>query len=358
MNPTRRVRLLVFTPIVALVIVGLDWWIRAMPSPVYLSIQHLEGPSGAGRIFLTASPSAAGKSVTTLTPAFAGISGPETSFDGLRILFAGKRTPKEPWQIWEIRRDGAQLRQVTHTQEDCTQPHYLPDDRIVFCRKLKDTTALFSCRMDGSDVVRITYNRDPIRDTLVLDDGRILFSMRGQWATVNTDGTGVASYTGAPEDIQAARARIAQALHPTAPRPRPTGHVSVVDTKKKETGLLFCLNAYFSDRPSVSNLPDGAIRKVRIWMGEPAPRVLGDAPVEKDGSFLLDLPADTPLRFQLIDAQEQVVAEQRTWIWVRPNENRGCIGCHEDRRFSPENQVPLAIRKTPVRLMRPPLDRP
>ena len=38
------------------------------------------------------------------------------------------------------------------------------------------------------------------------------------------------------------------------------------------------------------------------------------------------------------------------WIWLRPNERRGCIGCHEDHEMVPENRVPLAVKTSPVNI--------
>jgi hypothetical protein len=69
-----------------------------------------------------------------------------------------------------------------------------------------------------------------------------------------------------------------------------------------------------------------------------------EAPVESDGSFVIEVPADRPLRLQLI-GPDGALAEDPSLIWVRPNENRGCIGCHEDAEASPENRVPLALER-------------
>jgi hypothetical protein len=35
-------------------------------------------------------------------------------------------------------------------------------------------------------------------------------------------------------------------------------------------------------------------------------------------------------------------------MWLRPNERRGCVGCHEDPELVPANRVPLAVKKNPV----------
>jgi hypothetical protein len=45
------------------------------------------------------------------------------------------------------------------------------------------------------------------------------------------------------------------------------------------------------------------------------------------------------------------MAEALTWIWVRPGENRGCVGCHESRTEVPDfDFMPEALRKPPTRM--------
>ena len=74
----------------------------------------------------------------------------------------------------------------------------------------------------------------------------------------------------------------------------------------------------------------------------------GIVEVEEDGSFQLKIMADTPFRIRTLDEEDNVVRGPCSWLWLRPNERRGCIGCHEDPEMVPENKVSLAIRKSPV----------
>jgi hypothetical protein len=67
----------------------------------------------------------------------------------------------------------------------------------------------------------------------------------------------------------------------------------------------------------------------------------------------LRVPADRPLRLQLIDDQGFAIRNERAWFWVRPNERRVCIGCHENRELSPDNVSPLAARRQPTDLTDP-----
>ena len=79
--------------------------------------------------------------------------------------------------------------------------------------------------------------------------------------------------------------------------------------------------------------------------------LLGEAPMEEDGSFYIAVPPDKPVRFEVLDAAGRVVRAQRSWIWARSGEEHGCVGCHEDRALAPENRWPLALRRfdTPTR---------
>jgi hypothetical protein len=58
--------------------------------------------------------------------------------------------------------------------------------------------------------------------------------------------------------------------------------------------------------------------------------------------------ADTPFRIRTLDENDNVVNDPCTWLWLRPNERRGCVGCHEDPELVPENRVSLSVRKQPV----------
>jgi len=77
-------------------------------------------------------------------------------------------------------------------------------------------------------------------------------------------------------------------------------------------------------------------------------RILGTAPIEKDGSFHVRVPAEIPVNFQLLDENYMAIKKQEAWTWVMGNENRGCIGCHEDRELSPPNILVDAVTKPAV----------
>ncbi len=61
-------------------------------------------------------------------------------------------------------------------------------------------------------------------------------------------------------------------------------------------------------------------------------QILGYAPIEPDGSFKLQVPADIPLALQVLDAEGRGIQTHTNWIQVRPGERRTCDGCHSPRR--------------------------
>lgn len=140
---------------------------------------------------------------------------------------------------------------------------------------------------------------------------------------------------------------------PLEQRPTPKNYWSILNPESK-TGRVICLNAYLSAEAPGGRL-GARIARVRVLTlesdraGESA---LGEAPVETDGSFYILVPADRPIRFELLDARGTVIRAQRSWIWARPGEDAGCLGCHEDKALTPENHWPLALKRldTPIPL--------
>ena len=59
--------------------------------------------------------------------------------------------------------------------------------------------------------------------------------------------------------------------------------------------------------------------------------ILGEAPVNADGSWLADIPAYIPFHLQPLDKFGLAIRSQGLWIQAEPGENRRCVGCHESR---------------------------
>jgi hypothetical protein len=126
---------------------------------------------------------------------------------------------------------------------------------------------------------------------------------------------------------------------------RPKKLPSEVDMNVK-TGLLLCqdINVLgFQPGSDKSFVPTASMIEV---LG--ADSTYGIVAVEKDGSFQLKILADKPFRIQTLDRQGHIVQGPSSWLWLRPNERRGCVGCHEDPELAPENRIPIAVTKVPV----------
>ncbi len=161
---------------------------------------------------------------------------------------------------------------------------------------------------------------------------------------------------------------------PLAPRPRPPVIPPQVDYARS-TGTFFVADVYRGT--GMERVPRGTIKTLRIveappkrnWTGPmwnmdtfQAPamnynctsnkRILGDVPVEADGSAYFEVPADKFLFFQALDAEGMMVQSMRSGTMLQPGERAGCIGCHEDRLSAATvpARVPLAMLREPSQL--------
>ena len=369
-----------------------------------------------------------GEMIRRLAPAFHDSADATVSYDGMRVLFSGRMTAVDTWQIWEIDLKEGPPRQVTHCDSDCIRPLYLPTGEVVYTRSLAKGSAI---EIDGK---RITFAPGPYLTDDVLRDGRILFESERtpgsrELYTVYPDGTGVESLrcdhgpdrgdarqlasgdyifsSGkhlaritsalaqqteldelngnaigpvaevAPGTWLLSRrgklggfrlyrweaesrlltmletTRAASAVEPVvvAARARPREFPSAL-VAARTAGNLLCLNSRVSRTPM-----DGeAVNQVRVYtqdaQGKPA--LLGQTTVESDGSFYVQAPADRPLRIELVDAEGKIVRREAGWFWMRPSEQRICVGCHTGPERAPENQAPEILLKTiePVKMLR------
>ncbi len=133
---------------------------------------------------------------------------------------------------------------------------------------------------------------------------------------------------------------------PVEPHPVPLYYWSILHPDRNY-GRMVCLNSYLSADAPTGRLP-GHIARVRIIALQPdhaTERVLGEAPVESDGSFYIKVPADHPVRFELLNPGGTVIHAQRSWIWARPGEDVPCLGCHESKVLVPTDRWPLALKR-------------
>lgn len=270
---------------------------------------------------------------------------PCTTTGGLAVFV---ETDRVPW-------DGAghlscvQLRRPLHSYRRITErwdglfhsPSPLPDGGVLVSRRPADGSATHGvCRLDPQ-----SGNAEP-----VFDDPRY-------------------------HDVQAKL---------VAARPEPDGRSSVV-TEKDPHGRLYCLDVYNTDLANRSWMPPGSVKRIRVLEGVPLKttesgaylgvdelphmrkpgstvngipplvqrRILGEIPIQQDGSFNIEVPADTPIELQILDAQGMAL-RSCGWIWAKNHEPRGCIGCHEDGELVPENRLPKSVEHPSTPLCLPP----
>ena len=141
-------------------------------------------------------------SISVLTSEFSSACDPCVSYNGKQILFSGKRTAEENWNVWEMDIDGKNKRQITKDLGDCAEPEYLalgsitaPEfaDKvrwIVFTSNATSTydehgeelaTSLYVTSLEeieglGTVTWRTTFNLSSDFSPTMLREGRILFS--------------------------------------------------------------------------------------------------------------------------------------------------------------------------------------
>ena len=364
-----------------------------------------------------------------LFPDFFASADPSVSFDGGKVLFAGKARASSPWQIWEFDLAGRIPRPITSCPEDCIRPFYLPDDRVVYARKIAGRFVIETKELASNKTLELTYISSNALPTDVLRDGRILFESsyplggdgNSEIYTVYSDGSGIESYrcdhgalryaakqhssgdtvfatthglarftsaraqqvsisepggeyagdiaeTAAGEWLMAWRpdAKVPYQLMRWSPgagdlkpviveqganivqpallasRPTPNRHPSGLHDWPNAN--LLCLNAYTSKL----QIPVGSIHSVRLYTRDDSghPHLLGTAPVERDGSFFVQVPSEQPLQFELLDASGKSVKREAGYFWMRRGEQRVCVGCHAGPETAPENAVPQILLKS------------
>ena len=88
------------------------------------------------------------------------------------------------------------------------------------------------------------------------------------------------------------------------------------------------------------------------WHSFENKRILGTVPVEADGSAYFEVPANTFVYFQALDAEGKMVQSMRSGAYLQPGEKYGCVGCHENRvgEAAPVTAKPLAMQRAPSKL--------
>ena len=130
------------------------------------------------------------------------------------------------------------------------------------------------------------------------------------------------------------------------------------------TGVLFCQNARLTQNTTAGWQH---VRAIRVLAGKGLTNrsshayivhagsevtELGTVPLAADGSFAVEVPADTAIAFQAVDGEGRSELNEMSWIFVRPGEKRGCVGCHQSRQATPSRTgQTLALSVRPLRLV-------
>lgn len=212
--------------------------------------------------------------------------------------------------------------------------------------------------LSGGELVSINYNR-PLFTRKVLSEGnggdfifalpftgnRFLVSYRkkdsDRYALYEFDQSGstVGRELIADPDYNIVDVAVA------GPYQRPKKLPSEVDLMVR-TGLILCQDVNFQEHlTSIDHNTQSRSDRIEV-LGVDS--TYGVVKVEKDGSFYLKVMADKPFRIRALDENGNPAGPACSWLWLRPNERRGCIGCHEDPELAPVNRVSFAVRKDPV----------
>ena len=161
-----------------------------------------------------------------------------------------------------------------------------------------------------------------------------------------------------------------------APRARPP---IIADRRVKGARTCTVHIADIYAGPGLRGVPRGTVRKLQIFAyhfcyhktgghvsmgldkveaGWDVKRVLGTVDVEPDGSACFEMPANTPVSFQPLDANGAAVQLMRSWTVGMPGERVSCTGCHEDNRTSISTSRTLADKRPTQKISPPDADGP
>jgi hypothetical protein len=208
-----------------------------------------------------------------------------------------------------------------------------------------------------------------------LDDRRFLVSCRGPVIARTYSGDCTALMLPAPEDgMQWFSAR------PIQPRTKPPATTSgqAIDVEGEQQGYatIFLQDVYNGLEPHVERGEVAAIRVVREMEKtvriDPELRafgfqfpviscgatyagktVIGDVPVDGDGSACFRVPAGIPIYFIALDRDGRAVQRMRSFTHLMPGEVQGCVGCHEHRLQTSRASFVSAASQRPMEPLPP-----
>ena len=156
-------------------------------------------------------------------------------------------------------------------------------------------------------------------------------------------------------------------FEPILIRPRPRPPVLPSQIVKGKPGYIKIVDIYAG--PGLAGIPKGTVKSLRIgsyaysyrgmggqWdrVGLDGPwdvrRIIGTVPVESDGSAYFEVPPNTPLMIQPLDADGRALQLMRSWVMSMPGEMQTCVGCHESLNSSTPAHRIEAVTRQPVKI--------
>jgi len=150
--------------------------------------------------------------------------------------------------------------------------------------------------------------------------------------------------------------------YPLRKRERPPSIPERVNLQDKEA-TCYIQNIYRG--PGLKGVPVGTVDALRVFTyaygyyqvgnhhhigvesGWDVKRMLGTVKVEKDGSVMFRIPANTTISLQPLDKDGRALQLFRSWLVAMPGEELSCIGCHEPPTEPPVTSRTLASGKAP-----------
>lgn len=230
--------------------------------------------------------------------------------------------------------------------------------------RLEDFDAFASIQVKYEDPFPLNENQILVSRYIQKEDGKYTDKM-GLYLVDAADSSETLLYEGAVSifDPQPLTERFRPAMLP------------VKRDFKGATGVFFVQDVY--EGTHMKGVERGAARFLRVvesppklnwtpqaWggQGQQAPgmnwtnfenkRILGEVPVEEDGSAYFEVPSNKFVYFQLLDKDRKMIQSMRSGTMVQSGEVNGCIGCHDDRINVPPpgGKILMAMAKKPARM--------
>ena len=157
-------------------------------------------------------------------------------------------------------------------------------------------------------------------------------------------------------------------LEPIPLRKTPTPPVIPDKVKLDEKIATVSIQDIYAGR-GLPGVPRGTVKSLRVYqyeysyrnmgghycVGMEGPwdvrRLLGTVPVHPDGSSYFEIPANTPVSLQPLDAEGKALQLKRSWMVGMPGERVSCVGCHDNQNSGGvASRLTAAAQQAPAKL--------